>query len=81
MSDEHPFTLRRVDLACADFAAIADDLDLLQGPARADTDAEGVGAHRARGHLRRDGAGDLVDRVVRPVARQPALSEGLHSQR
>jgi AcrR family transcriptional regulator len=30
MPDEHPFTLRQVDLACADFAAIADDLDFIK---------------------------------------------------
>jgi hypothetical protein len=31
MPDEHPFTLRQVDLARADFAAIADDLDFIKG--------------------------------------------------
>jgi hypothetical protein len=30
MPDEHPFTLRQADLARADFAAIADDLDFLK---------------------------------------------------
>ena len=30
MPDEHPFTLRQVDLARADFAAIADDLDFIK---------------------------------------------------
>jgi hypothetical protein len=29
MPDEHPLTLRQVDLARSDFAAIADDLDNL----------------------------------------------------
>jgi hypothetical protein len=31
MPDENPFTLRQVDLARADFAAIADDLDFIKG--------------------------------------------------
>jgi hypothetical protein len=30
MPDEHSFTLRQVDLARADFAAIADDLDFIK---------------------------------------------------
>jgi hypothetical protein len=30
MPDENPFTLRQVDLARADFAAIADDLDFIK---------------------------------------------------
>jgi hypothetical protein len=30
MLDDHSFTLRQVDLARADFAAIADDLDFLK---------------------------------------------------
>ena len=30
MPDEHPFTLRQVDLARADFAAIEDHLDFLK---------------------------------------------------
>jgi hypothetical protein len=31
MPDEHPFTLRQVDQARADFAAIPDDLDFIKG--------------------------------------------------
>ena len=31
MPDEHPFTLRQVDLARADFAAIEDHLDFIKG--------------------------------------------------
>ena len=30
MLDKHSFTLQQVDLACADFAAIADDIDSLR---------------------------------------------------
>jgi hypothetical protein len=32
MPDENPFTLRQVDLARADFAAIEDHLDFIKGP-------------------------------------------------
>jgi len=64
MPDEHPFTLRQVDLARADFAAIEDHLDFHQGSARAHADADGAGAHRARDRVRRGGAGDLVVRNV-----------------
>jgi hypothetical protein len=61
MPDQNPFTLRQVDLARADFAAIENHLDFIKGSARADTDADGAGAHRVRDHVRCGGARDRVD--------------------
>jgi len=69
MPDEHPLSLRQPDQARADFAAVADDLDFLKGSARADSDAEGAGAHGARDHLTCGGARDRVDAGV--LARVP----------
>jgi uncharacterized protein YjbI with pentapeptide repeats len=46
MPDEHSFTLRQVNLTRADFAAIADDLDLIKAQL-ARVDAQGAGAHGA----------------------------------
>jgi hypothetical protein len=45
MPDEHPFTLRQVDPARADFAAIESDLEAILRAARPHLDADAVGAH------------------------------------
>jgi hypothetical protein len=64
MPDEHPFTLRQVDLARADFAAIEDHLDLVKAQlARVPTRMEI--ARIALGIMfGAAGAGNRVDRGV-----------------